>query len=72
MKHLWHTALQQLHLSYLAWIIPKQIAIYSFTMKQTNVDSVQLLIFIIIYRLSLFRLLILMQFENRLKLYYLY
>ena len=72
MKHLWHTALQQLHLSYLVWIIPKQIATYSFTMKQTNVDSVQLLIFIIIYRLSLFRLLILMQLENRLKLYYLH
>ena len=50
MKHLWHTALQQLHLSYLAWIIPRQIATYSFVMKQTNVDSVQLLIFTIIYK----------------------
>ena len=38
MKHLRHTALLQLPLSYLAWIIPRQIATYSCTMKQTNVD----------------------------------
>ena len=50
MKHLWHTALQQLPLSYLAWIIPGKIATYFCTMKQTNVDSAQLLIFMIIYK----------------------
>ena len=50
MKHLWHTALQQLPLAYLAWIIPRQTATYSCTMKQTNADSAQLLIFMIIYK----------------------
>ena len=50
MKHVWHTALQLLPLSYLAWIIPRQIATYSCTVKQTNVDSAQLLIFMIIYK----------------------
>ena len=50
MKHLWHTALQQLPLSYLAWIIPRQIATNICTMKQANVDSAQLLIFMIIYK----------------------
>ena len=47
MKHLWHTALQQLPLSYLVWIIPRQIATYSCKMKQINADSAQLLIFMI-------------------------
>ena len=50
MKHLWHTALQQLTLSYLAWIIPRQTATFSYTMKQINVDSAQLLLFMIIYK----------------------
>ena len=69
MKHLWHTALQQLALSYLAWIIPKQTATYSCTMKQTNVNSAQLSTDLHDYLQtdSLFRLLILSQFENGLK-----
>ena len=50
MEHLWHTALQQLPLSYLDWIIPRQIENYSCTMKQTNVDGAHLLIFMIIYK----------------------
>ena len=50
MKHFWNTALQQLPLSYLAWIIPRQVASYSCTMKKKNVDSAQLLIFMIIYK----------------------